>query len=243
MTDEQLGPMKLIFNYNDVFYSFFYDDLSGCIHRSREYAINYVYSGEMILDNGTEQIHVGKGECVFIPRDHHITMYKKTKDGERYCGIFLMFTRRFLREMYGKLEQRKVPVNTPKLDSGVIKLPKTVELASLFASMTPLLRSGSETQRRFHELEIAGGVACVAAYRQAVRSDALRLQRTVEDRHHGIYERELHVRVHDGRNGALHRTQPCHVQAGFQENQRPDTRKMAYPKTARSGLCQNERGR
>ena len=47
MTDEQLGQMKLIFNYNDVFYSFFYDDLSGCVHRSREYAINYVYSGEM----------------------------------------------------------------------------------------------------------------------------------------------------------------------------------------------------
>lgn len=137
MTDEQLGQMKLIFNYNDVFYSFFYDDLSGCVHRSREYAINYVYSGEMILDNGNEQIHVGKGECVFIPRDHHITMYKKTKDGERYCGIFLMFTRRFLREMYGKLEQRKVPTNTAKLNSGVIKLPKTAELASLFASMTP----------------------------------------------------------------------------------------------------------
>ena len=54
MTDEQLGQMKLIFNYNDVFYSFFYDDLSGCVHRSREYAINYVYSGEMILDNGNE---------------------------------------------------------------------------------------------------------------------------------------------------------------------------------------------
>lgn len=95
------------------------------------------YSGEMILDNGKEQIHVGKGECIFIPRDHHITMYKKTKDGERYCGIFLMFTRRFLREMYGKLEQRRMPTNTPKLDSGVIKLPKTVELASLFTSMTP----------------------------------------------------------------------------------------------------------
>ena len=115
MTDEQLGQMKLIFNYNDVFYSFFYDDLSGCVHRSREYAINYVYSGEMILDNGNEQIHVGKGEC----------------------GIFLMFTRRFLRETYGKLEQRKVPTNTAKLNSGVIKLPKTAELASLFASMTP----------------------------------------------------------------------------------------------------------
>lgn len=65
--EENLGPMKLIFNYNNVFYSFFYDDLSGCIHRSREYALNYVYSGEMILNNGTEKIHVRKGECVFIP--------------------------------------------------------------------------------------------------------------------------------------------------------------------------------
>ena len=58
-TEENLGPMKLIFNYENVFYSFFYDDVSGCIHRSREYAMNYVYSGEMILDNGKEQIHVG----------------------------------------------------------------------------------------------------------------------------------------------------------------------------------------
>lgn len=33
--EENLGAMKLIFNYNNVFYSFFYDDLSGCIHRSR----------------------------------------------------------------------------------------------------------------------------------------------------------------------------------------------------------------
>lgn len=33
--EENLSPMKLIFNYEDVFYSFFYDDTSGCIHRSR----------------------------------------------------------------------------------------------------------------------------------------------------------------------------------------------------------------
>ena len=61
MINGQSEPMKLIFNYNNVFYSFYYNDFSGCVHRSREYAINYVYSGEMILDNGKEQIHVGKG--------------------------------------------------------------------------------------------------------------------------------------------------------------------------------------
>lgn len=156
--DENRGPIKLIFNYNNVFYSFYYDDLSGCIHRSREYALNYVYSGEMILDNGTEKIHVHKGECVFIPRDHHITIYKKTYDGERYCGIFLMFTRPFLREMYVKLAINKIRADKNKLDTGVIKLPQTVELASLFASMTPYLDPDVKPRDSFMELKLQEGL-------------------------------------------------------------------------------------
>lgn len=163
--EENLGPMKLIFNYNNVFYSFFYDDLSGCIHRSREYALNYVYSGEMILDNGTEKIHVRKGECVFIPRDHHITMYKKTYMGERYCGIFLMFTRSFLREMYVRLGINRLPQKNraPKLDNGVIKLPATVELASLFASMTPYFNLSVKPKDNFMELKLQEGLMALLA--------------------------------------------------------------------------------
>lgn len=156
--EEALGPMKLIFNYEDVFYSFFYDDISGCIHRSREYAMNYVYSGEMILGNGKEQIHVGKGECVYIPRDHHITMYKKTCNGERYCGIFLNFKRSFLREMYAKLDRYKTPVNTPKLNPGVIKLPKTAEITSLFASLTPFFDPEVKPQDDFMHLKLQEGL-------------------------------------------------------------------------------------
>lgn len=158
-----VGPMKLIFNYNNVFYSFFYDDLSGCAHRCREYALNYVYSGEMILDNGTDKIHVRKGECVFIPRDHHMTMYKKTYDGERYCGVFLMFTRGFLREMYGKLSLNKIRSNTKKLDNTVLKLPQTVEIASLFASMTPYFNPEVKPKDNFMELKLQEGLMALLA--------------------------------------------------------------------------------
>ncbi len=154
----QSEPMKLIFNYNDVFFSFFYDDAGACVHRSREYALNYVYSGEMVLDNGRESIRVGKGECVFIPRDHHITMYKRSCDGERYCGIFLMFTRRFLRDMYGKLGDRRVSADTPKLCSEAMKLPKTVELASLFASMTPYFDPEVKPKDDFMNLKLQEGL-------------------------------------------------------------------------------------
>ncbi|MDE7149990.1 MAG: AraC family transcriptional regulator, partial [Bacteroidales bacterium] len=150
--------MKLIFNYDNIFYSFYYDDLGGCVHRSREFALNYVYSGEMTLDNGKEQVRVGKGECVFIPRDHHITMYKKPKDGERYCGIFLMFTRDFLRKMYVQFDRNRVSPNTPKLAPGVIKLPKTAELASLFASMTPYFDPTVKPQGDFMQLKMQEGL-------------------------------------------------------------------------------------
>ncbi len=160
---DNTGQIKLIFNYNNVFFSFFYDDLSGCVHRSREFALNYVVSGEMILDNGTEKIHVRKGECVFIPRDHHITMFKKTYNGERYCGIFLMFTRSFLREMYGKLSIGRIHERSRKLDNGVIKLPKTVELASLFASMSPYLDPEVRPRDSFMELKLQEALMALLA--------------------------------------------------------------------------------
>lgn len=44
-TTSRHNPMKVIFNYQNVFFSFFYDDADACVHRSREYAMNYVLSG------------------------------------------------------------------------------------------------------------------------------------------------------------------------------------------------------
>lgn len=149
----------MIFNYNDIFFSFFYDDEAACIHRSREYAMNYVYSGEMVLDNGKEQIHVGKGECVFIPRDHHITLYKKACNGERYCGIFLNFTRQFLREMFGQFGKQPVSLSTPKFATGgAVKLPRTAEIASLFASMTPYFDPDVKPKDDFMNLKLQEGL-------------------------------------------------------------------------------------
>jgi ATP-dependent Clp protease ATP-binding subunit ClpC len=127
-TTSRHNPMKVIFNYQNVFFSFFYDDADACVHRSREYAMNYVLSGEMVLDDGHRQIHVGKGECVFIPRDHRVTMYKKASGGEQYCGIYMCFTRSFLREMYGKYARHTDTVEpVEKFVPGVMKLPPSAE--------------------------------------------------------------------------------------------------------------------
>ena len=158
LEEGQLEPMRLVFNYDNVIVSCFYDDMAACIHRSREYAVNYVRSGEMVLDNGRKQVHVGKGECVYIPRDHRITLYKRPVGGERYCGIFLNFTRSFLREMYAKVGRYGVPENTPKMEPGVAKLPRTAELASLFASLEPFFDTDVKPQHDFMHLKLQEGL-------------------------------------------------------------------------------------
>lgn len=121
--------------------------------------MNYVLSGEMVLDDGSRQVHVGKGECVFIPRDHRVTMYKKACCGEQYCGIYLCFTRPFLREMYGKYVLHKGSLeNVEKFSPGVMKLPPSAEIESLFASMTPYFNPEVKPQDDVMRLKLEEGL-------------------------------------------------------------------------------------
>ncbi len=126
-----------LFNYNNVFFSYLFDDFRICRNRCSEFGLNYVLSGEMMLDDGQRQVHVTKGECVFVPRDISLTMYKQPKDGERYQGIFVTFRREFLRQMYEKVGVNRISNNTPRIERGAIRLPQTPELKSLFASLVP----------------------------------------------------------------------------------------------------------
>ena len=167
-TTSRQNPMKVIFNYQNVFFSFFYDDADACVHRSREYAMNYVLSGEMVLDDGHRQIHAGKGECVFIPRDHRVTMYKKAFGGEQYCGIYMCFTRCRAR---GEVRARRDEASSFGRDRELVCFDDS------------LLQSGGETAGRRDAPEIAGRIAGPASYRQALHDRVVRLQHTVEDGH------------------------------------------------------------
>lgn len=137
IVDNDAENESTVFNYNNVFFSLFFDNDRVCMNRCAEFGLNYVLSGEMMLDEGHRQLHVGKGECVFVPRDHTMTMYKQPKDGERYQGIFVTFTREFLRQMYEMVGASKIAPGTPRVEKGAIKLPRTAELKSLFVSLEP----------------------------------------------------------------------------------------------------------
>jgi len=160
MSDDRNIPEikgKVLFNFSDIFFSCYFNDETGCFHQSRNHALNYVYSGEMLIDDGKEKTHVRKGECVFIRRDHRVTLYKKPLDGEPYCGIFLTFNRKFLREMFQKLD-KKVADDTPKIRQIVVPLPKGPEIESLFSSMVPYFNTDIQPRDDFMQLKLQEGL-------------------------------------------------------------------------------------
>jgi AraC-like DNA-binding protein len=131
------------FYYHDIFLSCFSETETYCSSNCSEFGLNYVVSGEMLLQSEKSTLKVLKGECAFVPRDIALSMYKQpSKDGEAYCGIFIAFTREFLRDMYEKVGGGQVDRKTPRIDAKPMKLLLTPELSGMFNSLLPYLQDG-----------------------------------------------------------------------------------------------------
>jgi hypothetical protein len=130
---------------------------------SREHALVYIYSGEMLLEEaGRDETRVHKGECAFIRRDNRISMTKQPKDGEQYQGIFMTFKRNFLRDMYRKTDRKTLPLDARKHDCSVIKLPPTPDITGLFLSMTPYFDSSIKPSEEMMNMKLVEGADIIS---------------------------------------------------------------------------------
>lgn len=148
-----------VFSYSDIAFTYFNNDESRCFHTSREHSLVYVYSGEMLLEEaGQGETRVHRGECAFIRRDHRILMTKKPNGDEPYQGIFMMFKRNFLRDLYRELDKKTLPLNVQKCDVSVIKLPPTPDITGLFRSLIPYFDVSIKPSEEMMNLKLMEGV-------------------------------------------------------------------------------------
>ena len=64
-----------------------------------------MYSGEMVIDERGKITRLHKGDCAFIRKDFSVQMTKQAWNGEQFKAIFLMFTPKFLRDLYSRLNR------------------------------------------------------------------------------------------------------------------------------------------
>ena len=87
-----------IFSYSDIIFSFFLNNDSICTHKAVAHLLIYVYSGKLSITENGEEISATAGECVFVRRDHRVTITKGAYKEEQFRGITMKFNRNFLRD-------------------------------------------------------------------------------------------------------------------------------------------------
>lgn len=145
--------------YSDLFLAMYFDGGKSCLHRNHSHVLVYVYSGEMVIDEKGQITRLHKGECAFIRKDFSVQMTKQAWNGEQFKAIFLMFTMKFLRDFYSKLDRNILPKDAKRDQVSLYKLPSNrPDIVSLFESMTPYFNSKIQPTDELLQLKMVEGV-------------------------------------------------------------------------------------
>ena len=145
--------------YSDLFLAMYFDGGKSCLHRNHSHVLVYVYSGEMVIDEKGQITRLHKGECAFIRKDFSVQMTKQAWNGEQFKAIFLMFTMKFLRDFYSKLDRNTLPKDAKRDQVSLYKLPSNrPDIVSLFESMTPYFNSKIQPTDELLQLKMIEGV-------------------------------------------------------------------------------------
>lgn len=145
-------------NYSGIFLSCYSDYSEKCIHATPEHVLVYVYSGEQIIEDRNKRIKVKAGQCVFIRRNHQLTMYKNSFGNEHYKGISLTFNRNVLREFYSTLDKTLLPKKVVVSDKNVFAIEQRADITSLFESLTPYFDQQIQPSEAVVHLKLLEGI-------------------------------------------------------------------------------------
>ena len=109
--------------YADIFFAMYFDGGMSCTHRNHSHVLVYIYSGEMVIEEKGKNTKLHRGDCALIRQDSSVRMTKQAWNGEQFKAIFLMFTPKFLRNFYNKLETNSIPKDAKREKVSLYKLP------------------------------------------------------------------------------------------------------------------------
>lgn len=145
--------------YSDIFLAMYFDDGMSCLHRNHSHVLVYMYSGELEINENGNITRLHKGDCAFIRKDFSVQLTKQAYNGEQFKAIFLMFTSKFLREFYQKLDKGDIPKDVKRDTISLYKLPSNrPDIVSLFESMTPYFDSAMQPTEALLNLKMIEGV-------------------------------------------------------------------------------------
>lgn len=145
--------------YSDIFLAMYFNEGKSCLHRNHSHVLVYMYSGELEINEREKITRLHKGDCAFIRKDFGVQLTKQAYKGEQFKAIFLMFTAKFLRDFYNKLDKAMFPEKAKRGNVSLCTLPSNrPDIVSLFESMTPYFDSEIQPTDELLNLKMAEGM-------------------------------------------------------------------------------------
>lgn len=145
--------------YSDIFLAMYFNDGMSCLHRNHSHVLVYIFSGELEINERGKITRLHQGDCAFIRKDFSVQMTKQARNGEQFKAIFLMFTTKFLRDFYNRLDRNTIPTEVKRDKVSLYKLPSNrPDIVSLFESMTPYFNSDIQPTDELLQLKMVEGV-------------------------------------------------------------------------------------
>ena len=145
--------------YSDIFLAMYSDNGSSCLHRNHSHVLVYMYSGELEIKEHKKITRLHKGDCAFIRKDFSVQLTKQARKMEQFKAVFLMFTDKFLRNFYCRLDKESLPENARRSKVSLYRLPSDrPDIVSLFESMTPYFDSNIQPTEELLQLKMIEGI-------------------------------------------------------------------------------------
>lgn len=109
-----------------------------------ENALVYVAAGKLeVLIDGRSVASFGRGECVFVRKDHRMTLRNPVvPDIDYHLSVFLFFSRQYLFDYYKTLHKFDLPEKVERSRKSYLPIPSSSLLSSLFESFKPYWEKG-----------------------------------------------------------------------------------------------------
>lgn len=151
------------YNYPDIFSDYFFRKETKCKQKCPDHVLILVYSGELIVRLGENEVRIKKGEYVFLCHDINIILERKSVDGQSFKSTFMGFSSSFLNEFYRNLNKKKVPQNIGSFNNSIIEISKNPFIDSLYLSMKPYFYWNAEPIKRVLEIKLTEAVYSLLA--------------------------------------------------------------------------------
>ncbi len=150
-----------VYKYGDIVYSCFVPHEMLSEHRMPVHVLIYVYSGEMLADDGGRTLKACAGDYVFLKRDHRVKLLKHTAGDAPYKAISIRFERGLLRDFFSRLDKAALPADVRRIPDAALLLPRTVALQSLFLSLFPYTDANVRPKDEIVQLKMQEAIHCL----------------------------------------------------------------------------------